>query len=711
MMNKPTNKLLYILPPLAILLLLSICLCSLVWIAGTVFLNRIDTDRPTPMVEVQPPQAAPTESLSPQPEPSPTATIAQPQPTAASPNPDLADAPDLDPDPFTAAQETLQTLAETSIPSNDLLELAERLQGLKVPVDPNPVPLTRQVGDQDTFWMMDVDENRNYQVTARLAYIAENVYFWVEDGLDVNQYAVKKLADAFDQEIIPTNRKFFGSEWNPGIDGDPRLHVLYARGAGNSIAGYFSSADAISQLVNEYSNQREMFVINADTTALDSRFTYGVLAHEFQHMIHWYQDRNEETWLNEGFADLAAFINGYDTGGGEYVYTEYTDVQLNDWPAEPDSAHYGASFLFMTYFLDRFGDLATQAVVADPDNGLTSIDQVLAELDIQDPLTGKTITADDVFIDWAVANYLQDGRVEDGRYHYNNYPAAPNASPTEILRDCPANLDDRQVLQYGVDTIRIRCEGEYTLRFSGSEQIKLLPTDAHSGDYFFWSNQGDESDMTLSQVFDFTQVTGPLTLNYWTWYDIEEGYDQVYLLASPDNGASWQILNTPSGSLKDLSGNSFGWAYTGQSGDSEPASWILETVDLSEFAGKSVEIRFEYVTDAAVNGSGLVLDDISIPEIGYQSDFEAGTGGWTPQGFVRVQNLLPQTYRLAVIEYGTTSLFNRSPTRVSNYTLNGNNQLELNFRVGEEVKEVILVVSGTTRITREAATYQVEIMR
>jgi immune inhibitor A len=37
-------------------------------------------------------------------------------------------------------------------------------------------------------------------------------------------------------------------------------------------------------------------------------------------MIHWYQDRNESSWLNEGFSELAAFLNGYGGGGFDYVY-------------------------------------------------------------------------------------------------------------------------------------------------------------------------------------------------------------------------------------------------------------------------------------------------------------------------------------------------------------------------------------------------------
>ena len=34
----------------------------------------------------------------------------------------------------------------------------------------------------------------------------------------------------------------------------------------------------------------------------------------------------------------------------------------------------GESFLFLTYFLDRFGDKVTQALVKNQENSLTSVD-------------------------------------------------------------------------------------------------------------------------------------------------------------------------------------------------------------------------------------------------------------------------------------------------------------------------------------------------
>lgn len=594
------------------------------------------------------------------------------------------------------AIETLDTLDQTTVPINDPVELAARLGGMQdVPetlIDPD-APYA--VGARKTFWVSNVDTNANFQIEAVLQYVGENSYFWIEDGVEYEPSDLTTLAITFDQKIVPTNREFFGSEWNPGVDGDPHIYVLYASGLGNSLAGYFSSADELNPLAHEYSNAHEMFLINADNVPLWDSYIYGVLAHEFQHMIHWHTDRNEATWMNEGFSMLAELLNGYDIGGHDYSYLGQTDVQLTDWGDEvgSNSPYYGGSFLFMAYFLDRFGEEATKAVVAAPDNSMESITRVLDELRIRDSLTGEAITADDVLADWAVANILLDPTVGDGRYDYSNYDPI-RASITETHSGLPAAPIRRYVHQYGVDSIRFTdLSGDVTLTFTGSTTVSLLPESAYSGSYAFYSNKGDESNMTLSQTFDLSGVEGPIEMSYQTWYDLEKDYDYLYLVASTD-GETWQILTTPSCTTFDISGNSYGCGYNG-----ETDGWITETVDLSQFAGEEVTLRFEYVTDAAVNGEGLLLDDVSIPAIGYATDFESDDGGWEAQGFARVNNLMPQTFKVSVIQIG-------DETTVTTLDISEVRTATLNLAL-EKGDEVIVVISGTTPFTNQEASYEV----
>ena len=96
----------------------------------------------------------------------------------------------------------------------------------------------------------------------------------------------------------------------------------------------------------------------------------------------------------------------------------------------------------------------------------------------------------------------------------------------------------------------------------------------------------------------------------------------------------------------------------------------------------------------------LLLDDVTVDAAGYSSDFEADDGGWAAEGFVRVQNILPQTFGLALI--------NTSDSSVTRIPLNADQTAEipLSLKSGEKA---YLVVSGTTRFTRELGAYQIEI--
>ena len=640
-------------------------------------------------------QQAPSQNIPPV---SPTAEFSTPESVPTTESSSSSSSPSPSPVPTlnqtgSVSVETLETLNKTLVPENDPYDLGCRLKSI-CDVSTTVPGKAYQLGDTEQFWVSNNDTAEHRQITAKLLYITPHTYFWAEEGAAVNQGDMKRLMDTFEEKIYPTDREFFGNEFSPGIDNDPHIFVIYASGLGNGIAGYFSDSNSFNPAVKEYSNAHETYMLST-TQDLGAEYTYATLAHEFVHMIQFSSDRNDDTWMTEGFAEVGHFLNGYQMDGKPWLYTADPDLQLTTWDPDNSQPHYGQAFLYLAYFLDRFGEEATKALTNNPENGLPSVDDTLKQLGITDPNTGEVVTGDDVFIDWAAALYLQDKNVGDGRYTYHNYPHAPQTSDTENLYRCPQPALDRTVSQYGIDYINISCTGDYTLHFSGTTSIGLLPSEAHSGQYAFWSNKGDTSDMTLTREFDLTGVTGNVDISYWTWYDIEEDWDYLYLEASTD-GKTWEILKTPSGTDYNPSGNSYGWGYTGATGN-----WTQEIVDLSKFAGQKVQIRFEYITDEAVNGYGLLLDDVRVDALNYQSDFEADNGGWDAKGFARVDNVLPQTYRLSLILKGDT-------TTVTNIELNPDQtaDIPLSLKRGDEA---ILIVTGTTRFTTIPAEYQIEV--
>jgi hypothetical protein len=590
---------------------------------------------------------------------------------------------------------TLDIINQEIIPINDPVELAGRLGGVvDAPVVKSELPVVRRVGDSRNFWVLDVDSNDYRQVLAYLEYVTPHLYFWVEEGIEVDPSAVAELAETFENDIYPTNRQIFGSEWTPGVDHDEHLSILYATGLGGA-AGYFSSTDSLTVEVEKYSNETEMFYLSADYTRPDSVYTYGVLAHELQHMIHWNIDRNESSWVSEGLSELAVELNGYDTGGFTFYFAIDPDIQLNFWPGndQGDSGpHYGASYLFMKYLMDRFGLESIQELVANKNVGLTSIDEVYGP---KHPELRNGYTSEKIFQDWSIANYTAGSGLSSVDTGYQDTSFIPTFFPTETLI-CDSGWLTRTVKQFGSDYITVDCPGTFQVEVIGEKEVSLLPVDPYSGETYFWSNYGDSSSMTLTQTFDLRNVDGDITLNYWTWYDLESDYDYLYLLASID-GENWEIQAPSRCTRNDPTGSNYGCGYNGRSD-----GWVYESVDLSRYTGNHVTLLFEYVTDLAVNGDGFVIDDISIEAIQYFTDFESDDGGWEGEGFVRVKNSLPQNFGYAVL---SASVLENQEKLISIGGLDIDQTLKL---VDQDLQPVI-VINGLTRFTRIPAEYRIRV--
>ena len=204
--------------------------------------------------------------------------------------------------------------------------------------------------------------------------------------------------------------------------------------------------------------------------------------------------------------------------------------------------------------------------------------------------------------------------------------------------------------------------------------------------------------------FDLTRAN-KATLQFWTWYDIETNFDYAYVEASTDSGKTWDILPGKSTTTANPNGASYGPAFTGRSGvvddkSQTPARWIQEQMDLSPYAGKTILVRFEYITDDAYNAPSWAIDDIAIPEIGYADDVESGESGWQAAGFIRTDNILPQKYIVQVIESGSATRVVRVPLDAQNrgsYTITG---------FGKNISRATLVVTAHAPTTTEPAQFQ-----
>ena len=599
--------------------------------------------------------------------------------------------------PPPSAAESLTALTTASAPPRDLVALAERLGGRESPPRTVLEPILSQVGDVIEFWYLDHDAGQYEQTEARLVHQSDALNLWVEEGVQINESKLREAAVRLEEKILPTNRTFFGEEWRPGVDGDPRLNLLHLQNLGKGVVGFFVAADEFTTAVKSQSNERELLYASLRYAPIGSDGYYDLIAHEMQHMIHWNTDNNEATWLNEGMSVLAAFLNGYPSTDYEEAYAGNPDVQLNNFSyiSPLTGAHYGAAFFLTAYLLEHYGEAATQALLRHPENGLAGIEAVLAELE-------QPSSFDALFSDWVVANYLDSLERGEGVYKYDSLQV-PEVSTATTVRRFPSDATNA-VHQYGADYIQIFSEQPVTIVFTGTQQTNLLDSMPFSGDYFWTTLPEDSSDMMLTRQFDLSEVE-EATASFWTWYDIEENWDYAYVSVSPDGGHTWQLLETEAMTYDNPQGNSYGPAFTGISGGGQQPIWIQQVADLTPFAGKQILLRFEYITDDAAHTQGWAIDDISIPQLGFHDDVEEDEAMWQAAGFVRHTNVLPQSFIVQAILLGDEEV------SVEQLPLDENLRGNWTLLLDADIDEVILIVSASTPFTSQRAAYQYQISR
>lgn len=579
--------------------------------------------------------------------------LAQPAPTPSS-NTATQGSPQDESPPQTAVPETAATpnyqsvpglpsvligsdldsdLTSTSIepaPDRDLYQLAAEL---KLHIDPasisrvvNPEPVSYQQGREDTFWLVNFRDLELYQSQFELRLVTPRAYWYVQKGQRILQSDLVQAAKDFEDTIYPQVSAAFGQEWSPGIDNDPHLNIIHAPIQG--VAGYFSSSDEHPISVYPNSNQREVIYINSRALKVGGSSYLEVLAHELQHVIHWANDGSEETWVNEGLSDLAVSVAGYRVSNISRFLRSPTTSLVN-WPLDNSNvlAHYGGSALFFNYLLEHYGsDEGLIDLVKEPADGIAGIDAYLAK-------QGFGTTFKQVFGDWVIANVLDQS---PGRYGYQELDVQVSIKKT---LNGTGKLDS-EIPQYAAEYIELTSNrNSVRIKFDAPPVNRLLPTDVGEPGCW-WSNSGDSINSTLTRNVDLRGQT-QAELTYQVWYQIEEDWDYGYVEISTDGGRFWQILETPITSPRNPVGNSFGPGYTGNRG------WTTENLDLSPYAGQEIQVRFQYVTDDAINGIGLCIRNLSLSPAGIDGDDH---NGWVPNGFFLINNRVRQDYLVQVIQ-------------------------------------------------------------
>jgi hypothetical protein len=554
------------------------------------------------------------------------------------------------------------------------------------------------VGETRIFWVHNFKLNADIQKTFVLAAKTSHVYMWVDAtqlGTVVTTQQAVAGAEGYEQ-IYSTDRSYFGHEaqcdelpyrqpprlegiWGTKwYDADDDRHINIVNfdpdvGA-TVVAGYYSSGDEYPKTVNEHSNEGEFFYMNSLLFTPGTATYSSILAHEFYHMIQFANDANEETWANEGMADVAIEVNGFGSLTSSHTsdYANHPEDQLTAWDGE--LYDYGNAYAYFSYFLEHYGpadDPATpfkeNYALAKPitqfeRDGLAGVDDILAANPYKAGLAPsyQDNTANDVYLDRAVANVVNDRSVADGQYGYGQL-AAFSVNPHGGSSSYPAS-DSGDTAAYGDRIYLFDSAADGDFRVNADATIPIvnnlagMPSPTHE----LWGNRVDES-VTFAERDAVLPAGSSPHLRFGYWYDIEQDFDYAYVRVSTDGGNTWTNLACCGSTTTNPNGNNHGNGITGLSGGLLGPTWQTADVDLSAYAGQTVKIRFEYVTDPAVLHPGFTIDNVELvngaTSIWPLETFEGATHGFTLGGngaasFMVIEPSQPNRLVLQLVKVG-----------------------------------------------------------
>ncbi len=271
----------------------------------------------------------------------------------------------------------------------------------------------------------------------------------------------------------------------------------------------------------------------------------GALAHEYEHLLGDYANREQVAFLSEGSSILAQVLCGYPIDS-EMVraFMATPDNSLIEWSDQTalnEMADYGAAGLFMIYLYDHFGLSMVHNLVVTELVGIDSVNAAFQKVGLSD------WDMDLAFNSWRLANLIRSDTPGKGLYNYRSIDINdPKYGDLTILNWMPSKDPS------------INSAGDYFGRTYIPEYEYFLPT-SKSGAY------GTE----------YIHVIGAGGGNWVEGLDASElkfglsGQNQVY--------QGWQIVGQPIGIVDPFFSEDFDH-------DGEMPGWATESLGITQHA-------------------------------------------------------------------------------------------------------------------------------
>ena len=181
--------------------------------------------------------------------------------------------------------------------------------------------------------------------------------------------------------------------------------------------------------------------------------------------------------------------------------------------------------------------------------------------------------------------------INNGSYDKKTIITKKFGTPITILDEAGDDTTNWDNTQWGISTTEYK---------SATSSI----TDSPNGNY---SNNQNKT-IRLTNALNLTTATNA-SLSFYAKWSIENNFDYVQVQVSTNNGTSWipqcgKYTNLGVAEQKDANNEPL---Y-----DGEQNTWVLEKIDLNDYLGENIIIRFQLVTDRGATKDGFYFDDLTV---------------------------------------------------------------------------------------------------
>jgi hypothetical protein len=206
---------------------------------------------------------------------------------------------------------------------------------------------------------------------------------------------VAEIVRLFDEEIVPDSREVLGQFRD--VDGDGKFAIVISpwlgklQGGHTALGGFVRGSDYQTHVQTPFGNHADVLYLNANLQLGPHLKT--LLAHEYAHAI-CFSERlptklhpdglpTEEDWLNEAIAHLAENVHGTGWTNLDYRISRFLDAThrsplvVRNYYANGlwrDPGCRGATYLFLRFVVDQFGEEVLSRLIRNPDRGVKNLE-------------------------------------------------------------------------------------------------------------------------------------------------------------------------------------------------------------------------------------------------------------------------------------------------------------------------------------------------